>query len=231
MKVLSEDERRASERFRFQKDRSQYIVAHGLLRYALSTKCSRIDATSWRFRRNRWGRPEIAEPRKGAQLRFSLSHTQGLAACAVAWDVAIGIDVEDTARPLPILEIAERVFSSEERMVLEALDMKHRGRRFFQLWTLKEAYAKARGIGLSLPLERASFEVTQQAEVRACLEAPLGDLDGPWHFELFCPGDRHVGAIALERPALAPRGRIVGCNCRTKTIPQAGTIGPRSVAK
>ena len=109
-------------------------------------------AAAWRFQRNTYGRPGIQGGISDARLRFNLSHTRGLSACAVTQDFDIGIDVEWMNRRLNPEELMDLVFSLEEARALRSLPLPDQSQRFFVLWTLKEAYIKARGMGLRAPI-------------------------------------------------------------------------------
>ena len=113
-------------------------------------------------RLERVGKPTIAHPKDIAPLSFNLSHTERLIVCLVALDREVGVDAEDTERAGETVEVADRFFSPTEVAALRALPAQSRRRRFFQYWTLKEAYIKARGMGLSLPLK----------PVRPCSSSP-----------------------------------------------------------
>jgi 4'-phosphopantetheinyl transferase len=196
-RLLAATERARCARFRIAGARHEYLVAHALLRFTLS-RYAGVDPSHWMFSTTARGRPEIAVPR-GLRLRFNLSHTSRQVACAVTRERSIGIDVEDIARPLDHAAIAHRFFSSGEVHALRAIPSATRVQRFFELWTLKEAYLKARGIGLSLPLDRFSFETSGPRPVMTILDPALHDEAGRWQFAILQPTPRHVLAVAVER--------------------------------
>jgi 4'-phosphopantetheinyl transferase len=168
--ILSPGEKRRMARLLSQPKQDLFLLAHGLLRTELSrytgfqsptpiaqspkSDCPVVDPAAWRFKTAAHGRPEIAAPK--SPLRFNLSHTQGLAACAVTNGCDVGIDVENITRKHSP-RLAERVFSRRELKTLRGLPAGEQARRFFELWTLKEAYLKARGLGLMIPLKTFSF--------------------------------------------------------------------------
>jgi 4'-phosphopantetheinyl transferase len=119
----------------------------------------------------------------------------------VAWECAVGVDVENAARSAP-LEIADRFFSTEEAASVRRLPASLRARHFLRLWTLKEAYAKARGLGLALPLHEFSVEIGHGPAARL-----LGDDGSSWQLVAFEPTPLHYGAVAVRREAdpLIPR--------------------------
>lgn len=152
--LLSEDERVRWQRFRVERARREYLAAHALLRNALSHYGAPAPQ-DWRFKTNAHGKPA---PHPDCGLRFNLSHSAGLAVCLISEIPAqVGVDVEPLARANQIAAVAHRVFSPREQAQLDKLPAQGRLNRHLDLWTLKEAYVKARGLGLSLPLDRISF--------------------------------------------------------------------------
>jgi hypothetical protein len=115
----------------------------------------------WQFCNNRFGRPHIANDRPDVcDLSFNVSHTNSLIAIGVTRGLAIGIDTENVYADRSPLGIADRVFAAEESAALWALPECARRRRFFEYWTLKESYLKARSMGLSFPLDTCTFRFT-----------------------------------------------------------------------
>ena len=194
--LMSSAERPRHDAYHFQKDKRLFIIARATCRTLLS-RYTGINPTAWTFRENHWGRPEIASPPVTPPLRFNLSHTAGLVACALARDREIGIDVEKATRPTEILTIANSVFSPGEIRDLAALPASEQQRRFFELWTLKEAYIKARGKGLAIPLDEFSFTIPGGPTVRC--EPSLQDDGDSWQFRLWRPTATHQAALAVRR--------------------------------
>jgi 4'-phosphopantetheinyl transferase len=155
-KLLDADERSAAERFMFPEDRRNYVFSHGLLRSVLSPHV-KLPPSQIRFEKADHGRPELAATENAPSLRFNLSHANGLVGCAVTFGRDIGFDLEQILRPAP-LEIAERFFSDQELFWLRALEPSEQHEGFYALWTLKEAYAKGRGLGLRLPFRAFAIE-------------------------------------------------------------------------
>ena len=199
--LLCEGERARAERFRLEEDRHTFIVAHALVRLALSSKRSDVDPAAWRFAPNAFGRPEIAHP--PSRCRFSLSHTSGVAACAVTDDCDIGVDVEKIGAAAP-LEIARQHFSSEEAEELAALPERMRTERFFAYWTLKESYVKARGLGLRIPLDQFRFRVGTGAPITVSFDVGCEDDPGAWHFWSHRLLGTHCLALAVRRQGARP---------------------------
>ena len=191
--VLSAGERERLDRFRFEGDRHLFLVAHALLRLALS-RLADVDPHAWEFCAGPHGRPEIAAPR--SRLRFTLSHTRALAACAITIDGDIGLDVENTSRRVG-LEIADRFFSLREARALRRVAGPAQPARFFEYWTLKEAYLKARGLGLSLPLDRFSVYRDRRGVWRIAFAPSVDDNPSRWRFWSWRIGGVHQAALAM----------------------------------
>ncbi|WP_271169822.1 4'-phosphopantetheinyl transferase family protein [Hansschlegelia plantiphila] len=209
-RLLSEDERGRWRGFRSREAAAQFLVGRGLLRSALSD-CADITPERWRFGADAHGKPRIASPTIPQDLRFNLSHTRSLVALAVCEGFEVGVDVEEI-RPLDIAELAPLALAPEERSAFEKLAPDERLERFYTLWTLKEAYAKARGFGLSLPFPEIVFEPCDGGWRLA--RAPQDAAS--WTFLTMRPTDRHRLAIAAEGPAV--------------TVAVIGYLGPPAAA-
>lgn len=208
--VLDPAEKMTWGRFRFERHRHQYLVAHALLRWVLS-RYAPVAPAAWHFERGAYGRPEISRTPCSPPLRFNISHTNGLVACAVASDADIGVDVEEVRRGKALLEIASVVFSDQEAAALRCLPKERRVERFFDYWTLKEAYIKARGMGLALPLKGFSFCVTDGEPLRIGIDPELKDAAESWSFFLLQPTARHRAALASRCVRKSPRLRVWTC--------------------
>jgi 4'-phosphopantetheinyl transferase len=196
--LLSDDERTRWRRFVRDVDAQHYLVAHALLRTALSRYVD-VAPQDWRFECNEFGRPHICGPEIGRELQFNLSHTQGLVACAVAWRRPVGIDVESFERTGVGVELAANYFSPQEIAQLRSLPAAAQSERFLEYWTLKEAYLKARGTGLSLPLDCFSMHLQPEQPIAISFAPPLDDDPSAWQFAQFRPTPRHVLAVAVQR--------------------------------
>jgi 4'-phosphopantetheinyl transferase len=190
--TLDGAERAKAARFHFDRDRHAYIAAHALARAMLS-EAAPLPPAAWRFATGHAGKPEI-DPSLGLPgLRFNLSHTRGLVACAVASRDDLGLDVEDLQRREASPGIAERHFAPAEVALLAAAPQADRHETFLRIWTLKEAFVKATGDGIGLGLHRFAFTLDPP---RLTLEA--GDA-AAWRFLQWRPTPRHILAVALRR--------------------------------
>ena len=165
-RLLSEDERTRAGRFHFEHHRRRFTLARGFLRAVLGRYLD-IGPETIAFQYNRYGKPSLP-PRLGDQkLCFNLSHSGDWALCAVTLGREIGVDIERIQPHRATAGIARRFFSPREVDALFALPEHLRAAAFFRCWTRKEAYIKAKGRGLSIPL--ASFAVALAPEQSAAL--------------------------------------------------------------
>src|SRR3954447_5184073 len=151
--ALSADERDRARRFRLERDRRRYVARRGRLRELLSDYLG-LAPPRVRLRTGPFGKPRVAE----GEPRFSLSHSHGIALYAIARGLEVGCDIERRDGRLAEQEGADRFFAPPEADALRSLPPHQHAEGFFNCWTRKEAYVKARGLGLSLPL--ASFAVS-----------------------------------------------------------------------
>lgn len=208
--LLTEDERQRMARLVFDRDRRRFLLTRALVRTMLS-RYAPVAPADWRFVANVHGRPEIVErPRGVPDLRFNISHTDGLIACAVTIGREVGIDVEHIGRRLTH-DVAGRFFAPREVSDLQALPAEEQPRAFFDYWTLKEAYIKARGLGLALPLGDFAFTLAPPAAPVIAFEPSLEDDPARWQFVQDWPTPNHRLGLAVRRdgPDLPVRIRFV----------------------
>lgn len=197
LRSLSEDELRRAYRFRFPRDQARFIAARGILREILG-RYLRTPPERIRFGYNAYGKPELLDEGEGAGLRFNLSHAGRMALFAVASEREVGVDVETLRDDVACAEVAARFFSRREVDALAALPSRSFVRAFYNCWTRKEAYVKARGMGLSLPLD--CFDVSLAPDEPAALLATRnGEPDAAhWLLREIDVGATHIAAIAVE---------------------------------
>lgn len=196
--ILADDERQRADRFHFEKDRRHFTAARGVMRILLADYLAQRPEKV-RFAYNNYGKPRLTDKNNETDLRFNLTHSHGLALLAVTHGREIGVDVER----LRAMEgdgepLAERFFSPREVSVLRPLPPQLRREAFFHCWTRKEAYIKAQGKGLSLPLDQ--FDVTLNPDEPAALLATRHDPPEAqrWSLRSLIPGEGYVGALAVE---------------------------------
>lgn len=195
--LLAPEEETRRRRFHFDEHRHEYLITRALVRTVLS-RYADVDPAAWVFKANAYGRPEIAGPVLPSRLTFNLSNTRGLVVCIVAADREVGVDVEDAERAARALDIADRFFSPLEVEALRALPQSAQGERFTAYWTLKEAYIKARGMGLSIPLDQFSYLIDSPRPIKIAFDPRLRDDPATWQFLRFRPTRRHRVAAAIR---------------------------------
>ncbi len=155
--VLAHDERERADRFHFERDRNHFIVGRGMLRTILASYLS-VRPDELRFGYGEKGKPALMNAGEEDSIQFNLAHSHGMALFAISRNRAIGVDLEFIRDDLVPEEIAERFFSDSEVLALKSVKPEIRSQAFFNCWTRKEAYIKARGEGLSMPL--CEFDVS-----------------------------------------------------------------------
>lgn len=200
VEFLSADERQRADRFRFPGLRNDFALSRALLRILLGRYCGCAPADV-AFHYGPQGKPSL---HPSPIVRFNLTHSGGIAVYAFTRDCDVGIDVEQV-RPMPDLEqLAKRFFSPAEYRELTDVPAAERTAAFFDCWVRKEAYVKAVGRGLSIPLD--SFRVSLAAGQRPALIEVAGDPNEAqeWSLLAFSPDPGYHGAIALrQRQAVA----------------------------
>lgn len=193
--LLSNQERGRAAKFVFGRDRRLYVFAHAFLRIVLSKYLDR-PPRSIHFTANAHGRPELDWKSDNPPLRFNLAHTAGLTACVVSRSADCGVDAECIDRRIDYVQLAPAVLAAAEIEHLETLPPDAARRRFFEIWTLKEAYVKARGVGLAFPIRSISFP--DFGIHPFCRFAGDGDNAAQWQFWSGIPSDKHCYAVALH---------------------------------
>jgi len=196
-RLLSEDERAKAARFHFARDRDHYIAARGFLRTLLG-RYSALEPAQIRFYYNQYGKPGLAPDSGETRVRFNLAHSHGLALFAFTRWREIGVDLEWMRPDRATGEIADRFFAPAEAAVLRGLPAELRSQAFFDCWTRKEAFIKARGLGLFLALDQ--FVVTLAPGENAALVSAVGDRDAPnqWSLRELEAAHGYAAALAVE---------------------------------
>ena len=196
--ILSAPERTRADRFYFVADRAAYITAHALLRRTLSDVAGHTSPAGWAFEATPAGRPFLSRNFGDTALDFNLSHSRGRVAVLVSQEARCGVDVERIGRVENPSSLADSVFSGVEiDAVRGTADERERHERFTALWSLREAYLKATGTGLSVRLDNFYFRVDRFTGSPAEVVLPPGADAGSWTFTLFRPDSDHFLAAAL----------------------------------
>lgn len=203
--VLSQAERLQAERFRQPQRRAQAIAARALLRYGLSLRDNHRPAT-WCIDADERGRPKLIPT--ASDIDFNIAHTSGMVVCALSSGFPVGIDVEHIGRARDMADIADRFLSADEHRTWRAKAPQDADAFLAQLWTLKEARAKATGLGLQIDFTRISFVLEDNGEIR------LRD-DPSWTFSSRVSDSGHVISTAWKaavpvRPDVRDGAQLLG---------------------
>jgi 4'-phosphopantetheinyl transferase len=175
---LTPEDRARAARFLLVKDQLAFCVGRVLVRRLLSQYAPE-PAGGWRIAQNEFGKPALVPTPGLPDIRFNISHSTGVVAVAISLDREIGVDVESVEHQVDFLDIARSQFSFVEVELLESLSKQSQRDAFFTLWTLKEAYAKARGAGLSLSLSDFAFTLDPPT---ICFSPQLAEDPRAWFF-------------------------------------------------
>jgi 4'-phosphopantetheinyl transferase len=189
---LSPDEKARADRFHFVNDRNRFVAARGLLRELLGKYLHQAPA-GLEFSYGEHGKPSLSGGNASSGLCFNLSHSAGLVVYAIARERRLGIDIEHIRPESAGEDIAKRYFSAREVSDLQSLPPEARVEGFFHCWTCKEAYLKATGMGLQIPLD--SFAVSLVPEKPAQF---LGGVEPRWHLAAYHPAEGYVAAVVYD---------------------------------
>ncbi len=191
---LSSDEHERARRFHFERDRVRWTAARGWLRRLLA---GYLDAAAAElcFEHHPCGKPRLAAPAQW--LRFNVSHSADIAAFAVAHGREVGVDVERVRDDVPTEPVARRFLSESEQATLAGLPRATRARASLQCWTAKEAYLKASGLGLVVPMRDLEVGLLADETIGLSARCPAGQ-PGRWSLRAFDAGPGYVGAVAVE---------------------------------
>jgi len=195
--ILSEDEQARASRFHFSKDRQDFTATRALLRMILAGYVH-SDPTELVFGYSHKEKPSLSSPRSDSQVEFNVSHSGAIALLAFARGRLLGVDVEQLRENFDHETIARRFFSEQEQRQLAMLAPPERYDAFFRCWTRKEAYIKAQGSGLSLPLHQ--FDVSlKPGDVNALLSTrPDSSEAANWSLREVQAAHGYVSALCVR---------------------------------
>jgi 4'-phosphopantetheinyl transferase len=197
MDILSDDEKKRAERFRFETDRNRFIASHGALRSVLSLYLM-LEPSGIKYSFNSHGKPGLNSELNRGGLKFNISHSYEMALVAVCEGREVGIDVQHIKNNFRCMEIAGRFFSANEASALSSFPEDQLKDCFFKCWARKEAFIKAKGGGLSIPLNH--FDVSVGPGKPAELLNTRWDTEeaGRWSIEDIDAGKNYAAALAVE---------------------------------
>jgi len=185
-------------RLQFERHRKQLLLGRVLIRVVLSHYDRSIAPANWNFTQNQYGKPAISNEQNAASIYFNLSHSAEKLVLAVARFPDIGIDIEYSAKPRRVSAIAQRYFSAKELAEILALPERRQLSRFYDLWTLKEAYIKACGMGLAIPLQHFSYSFLDGDRLGIAFDAQRNDHEGAWQLWQIDAGEDYKLALAAK---------------------------------
>jgi len=201
---LPQVERDRFHRYRHQLAAHQFLVGRLLIRRWLESLTG-TPATAWQLAEGERGRPEIAAP--PSPWSFNLAHSGNLVACVLSLVPGVGVDLEDLNRRPLTRDLARRFCAPAEVADIERQPETGQTRRFLTYWTLKEAYLKARGLGIAVHLADLEFTLTGEHPTINFRES-LEGTSREWAFELFEPTPRYLLSVAVPQSPASPRPNI-----------------------
>jgi 4'-phosphopantetheinyl transferase len=201
--LLSAEERAQRARFRFAKDQRRFLLTRALVRTVLS-RYQAVPPEDWVFSQGQRGRPQIAAPRLEPALEFNIAHSADLIVLGVTSKRTLGVDAESLTLRDAAIEGLDRYFAAEESAALLSLPSPARRRRFFELWTLKESYIKARGMGLAIALDAFRFEFPGEHGLTLHMRPELADAPRHWRLWQLAPRPDYLVAVCAARGDAAP---------------------------
>ncbi len=194
LRLLSRDEIQRAKKFKFQIDRERYIIARAILRILLG-KYTDQNPTNIRFKYTSYGKPYIENKNN---LKFNISHSGDKAVFGFNLNNEVGIDIEKLKGDFDVLELAQNFFSKTEIAALKQIPKDQLSRAFYRCWTRKEAFIKAKGSGLSFPLNK--FAVSLDDDNQAALLKTKWDASekSDWSLFSFVPDEQYIGAVATR---------------------------------
>src|SRR5262245_12475735 len=200
--LLSRDEYQRAMRYYRPVDRDRFIVGRGVLRKIISAYLA-LPAGQLRFTYNEYGKPAVSDDQNDRALNFNLSHSGELALYAVTRERVVGIDIEYIRKNFATLEIAEHFFSMDELAALKSLPVDLRTTGFFTCWSRKEAFIKAKGMGVSYPLGRFTVSLAPD-EPPALLKVDDDEREaGQWKMYELRPGAGYVATMLVTEPQIS----------------------------
>ncbi len=204
--LLSRDEYKRAMRYYRPVDRDRFIVGRGVLRKIISAYLT-LPPGQLRFTYNEYGKPAVSDDQNDRDLNFNLSHSAELVLYAVTRRRVVGIDIEYISEDFATLEIAEHFFAKDEVAALKSLPTDQRTMGFFNCWSRKEAFIKAKGMGVSYPLDRFSVSLAP-GEPPALLKVDDDEREvARWKMYELKPGASYAGAMIATEPPVTLKQR------------------------
>ncbi len=196
--LLSEDERARFDRFKIPEVGHRFAVARASMRTLLA-EVAELQPQAVRFEYGAQGKPMISPSQNPGDIRFNLSHSADTAVLAVTVGREVGVDVERLRDNVSFQKLARRFFAPAEAESLRGLEGEELKHRFFRIWTAKEAYIKAVGLGLRIPLDRFSFNIAQDGTPELADTSHDPTQRSKWLFRQFEPEAGCIATVGVAR--------------------------------
>jgi 4'-phosphopantetheinyl transferase len=195
LSLLAPDEKTRAEKFYFEKARDHFIAGRGLLRTLLGGYL-KMEPAHLQLGYEPQGKPVLQGNLQNLPIQFNISHSEGLGVFALSLDHRVGVDIE-CVRPMADLDdLAQHFFTAKESALISSLSGNRKQELFYKIWTCKEAYLKAVGAGLFIPLDQ--IEVKFEADGSVCLISHDGMEMNDWQSHLFSPQVNYQCAVCVE---------------------------------
>jgi 4'-phosphopantetheinyl transferase len=202
--LLSQAESRRAMRYHRTADRDRFVVGRGILRKIISAYLA-TPPSQLRFTYGEYGKPAVSDDQNDRALNFNLSHSGELALYAVTRGRVVGIDIEQIREDFATIEIAEHFFSRDEVVMIKSLPADQRTAGFFNCWSRKEAFIKAKGLGVSYPLDRFTVSLAPD-DPPALLKVDDDESEAArWQMYELNPGIGYAAALIVEKPPVVLR--------------------------
>lgn len=192
--ILDEEERDRATRFHLDRDRKLFVLGRAFLRCLLA-RYTGTHPAHIRFKQNQYGKLFLEHPVSSVQ--FNVAHSGDCIIHAIAQGAEVGVDVE-TIRDFAEPDTISSYFAPGEQEWLLAADLHERNTGFFTLWTCKEAYIKALGLGLSKPLNSFGISLAERREPKILFDSDNNTLPNSWRLLLFEPSPNLLGCVAVD---------------------------------
>ena len=199
---LSEDERTRANCFRFEQHRQHFIAGRGILRQLVANYLQ-VKSDLVIFEYSSRGKPHLASALNQGNLHFNVSHSQGWALYGFNYQRIIGVDLEFIKDNIDYKQLAKRFFTSQEVELINSYPAREQKTIFFQLWTAKEAYLKAKGDGLAGSLDSIQFTLNHNQEINLVAIKQDHKQASNWLIKNFIPQDNFVATIVVENSSPA----------------------------
>lgn len=206
---LTETEQQRFQRYQRDASRFQFLLGRFLMRSVLSQYID-LGPAEWKFDQNKYGKPAIKAEQNSAAIYFNLSHSSERAVLAVSTMEYIGVDIESNRKDRRVKKLVDRYFGTEEVKDLLALDESQQQARFYELWTLKEAYIKACGLGLAIPLQQFNYGFPSQQELHLNFDAARQDNESSWQCWQLDGGEGYELALAVKHAHTSRIEKLIG---------------------